>query len=80
MVVLDKSAYLIEMKNILSDHDTYVLLRGDPVGLYKSELENLVSKAFAQGIINKKDFSFFVPASPRKPVMYYLHKDYKNAT
>lgn len=57
IVVLDKSAYVAEINNILNDQDTYVPLRRDPVSSYKSVLEKLASRGHAQGIIIKKELS-----------------------
>lgn len=46
IVVLDKQDYLTEMNRILSDSDTYALLRRNPNVSYKQDLSSLVTRGY----------------------------------
>lgn len=53
------------MNNFLSDRDTYIPLRINPVHVYKIELEKIVNRGF------------LVPLAVCTPIMYYLPKIHK---
>lgn len=55
IVLLNKSAYIEEMNNLLADPNTYEILSRDPTMIYKERLEKLVKRGFEEGIICKKE-------------------------
>lgn len=77
-VVLKKQDYLEEMKNVLSDENTYKILIKDPNNQYKRLLNNLIQEGFRKGLISEKEKDFLIPLAPRIPIIYYLPKVHKN--
>ena len=79
LVVLSKTYYQEEMTRLLSDSDTYLLLRGDPMVHFKNELHSLVEKGKQEGVLNKKKSSYLDPFYCRTPIIYFLPKLHKNS-
>lgn len=78
LVILDTKDYKEEMRNLLSDGDTYEKLPGDPTREYKKQLELLTLKGKHLGILCDKEYEFLIPMAPRIATIYYLPKIHKN--
>ena len=78
-MVLSKSYYYEEMNRLLSDRNTYSLLRGDPMVGFKNELHSLIEVGKSNGTLNSKEAAYIDPFHCRTPIIYFLPKLHKNA-
>lgn len=62
--MLKKQDYLDEMEHLLSDRDTYNILKRNPTIVYKRLLNNMIQAGYRKGIINKKKQEFLIPLVP----------------
>lgn len=54
IVLLKKEDYLKEMELLLSDRDTYTILKKDPINIYKKSLNSIV----------QDELDFLIPLAP----------------
>lgn len=66
------------MERLLSDRDTYTILKKDPINIYKKSLNGIVQDGYKKGITNEKELDFLIPLAPRTPIIYYIPKVHKN--
>lgn len=66
------------MENLLSENNTYTILKKDPTYLCKKILLSLIQDGFRKGLINKKEREYLIPLAPRMSFIYYLPKIHKN--
>lgn len=64
---------------LLNDQNTYRLLRGDPMLMFKNSLHALVDDGKSKGILNSKEASYLNPFYCRTPIIYILPKMHKNS-
>lgn len=76
-MVQNKSDYLREAYRLLADNNTYLKLPSDPFSHYQSELVTLVEAAWKEGILNKQEKHFLLPATHSTPYFYHLLKVHK---
>lgn len=77
IVLLKEQDYLDEMEHLLSDRDTYTVLKRDPTNVYKRSLNIIFQRGYRKGIINKKELECLIPLASRIPI-YYIPKVHKN--
>lgn len=80
VVILNKTDYIAESHNILSDLIYYRPLKEDPTPIFHKSYTNLINKAFDDTILNKKERDFLTIRNPTMPIFYYLPKIHKNET
>ncbi|CAJ0961209.1 unnamed protein product [Ranitomeya imitator] len=75
-----KDMYCMEARRQLSNTQYYQILPSDRTLTFKTQLERLLSRAWIQGIINKKDLDFLSTSYPVVPTFYMLPKVHKSIT
>ena len=80
VVIMNRAAYQIECKRLLSDTRTYRPLTSDPSPDLRATITSLAEHALANGWISKRECDFLVCRQPRTPYFYILPKVHKHPT
>lgn len=62
---MDKCKYDSEMRQILSDSNTYFPLGCNPTTRFKNQRKNIVDRVYKDAILNKKRKSLFGASDPK---------------
>lgn len=78
IVILNQSDYLEEANRILSDKNYYQPLKSDPSKQFHEQYMHLITQAYQNKILNKKELKFLDTKSPITPIFYNLPKIHKS--
>ncbi len=78
-VVLDRSQYDEKARDLLSDKNTYELLKRDPTSGYKKQVVAVLQKLQDSGAIDRKQYLKLYPTGEAPPAFYGLPKIHKIA-
>jgi len=76
-VVLNKSTYIRKMEELLSDQETYSIIRKNPVPSIEKNLNDTLKKWLHHGFITKKEFFCLRSSDSLLPKAYGLPKIHK---
>lgn len=65
---------------MVEDSTTYKKIKSNPTKKYKTQLKKLTKKTRKQGILDKREYRYSIPDTPRLPVIYQVPKVHKNQT
>uniref|UniRef100_A0A8C5PLW3 Helix-turn-helix domain-containing protein n=1 Tax=Leptobrachium leishanense TaxID=445787 RepID=A0A8C5PLW3_9ANUR len=80
VVIQDRSDYLKEAERILSDVETYQLLKYNPTKEFLEQMRTLLDGGLTQGILTKDEFNFLYTPFPRLAILYHNPKIHKSVT
>lgn len=80
VVIQIREQYIREANNILLDTKYYHLLTHGPTRSHCLEYSDLITTAFQNNVITKKERNFLMPNNPVTPLYYHLPKIHKSLT
>jgi len=76
-VVLNKSTYTQKMEELLSDHETYLIIKKNPTSSIERNLNATLKKWLHHGFITKNEFLYLRSSDSLLPKAYGLPKTHK---
>lgn len=80
LVVMDRSNYEQMCLHVLQNREWYKPISQTVIEAYYREYKNIITKAFANNLIDKPTLNFLNTQEPRVPTFYALHKVHKSLT